>query len=304
MKKIRLILVSTTLLVSTLAFSQSPESKVKPDMLEKVKAALPSGPAVKPRKAHEVLVFSKTAGFRHSSIEVGVATMKLLGGKTGVFTVTATEDEASFEPDSLAKFDAIIFLNTTGDVFRPRQWPTEPEAQKAALEREERLKKSLVDFVKGGKGLVGMHSATDTCKAWKEYNDMMGGAFDGHPWHEQVAVKNLVPDHPVNKAFGGRNLEITDEIYQFRADTASKKDRRMLLALDPAGTKTEKGKQGKDGFYPVSWMRKYGEGRTFYCSLGHREEIYWNPVVLQHYLAGIQYALGDLDADASPTEAP
>jgi uncharacterized protein len=286
-------------LSATIALTQSPNN-IKPGMVDKVKEALPKEATVKPKAARSVLVFSKTNGFRHSSIEIGVETMKLLGEKTGAFTVTATEDESAFEPESLKKFDGVIFLNTTEDVFRPKNWPADEAEKKTAKEREDRLKKSLVDFVKGGKGLIGMHAATDTYKGWKEYMDMMGGAFNGHPWHELVGIKNLDPSHPVNLAFGGKDFTITDEIYQFRKDTASPTERRMLLSLDKSNTKLEKGQDKEAGFYPVSWLRKYGEGRTFYCSLGHREEIYWNPVVLQHYLAGIQFALGDLEADASP----
>jgi hypothetical protein len=128
---------------------------------------------------------------------------------------------------------------------------------------------------------------------------MMGGAFDGHPWHTLVRLRNIDPNHPLNRVFQGRKFEVTDEIYQFRNDTASPADRRMLLALDGSIVDLGKGKR-EDGFYPVSWLSNYGNGRVFYCSLGHRDEIYWNPTVLGHYLDGIQFALGDLEADASP----
>jgi type 1 glutamine amidotransferase len=186
-------------------------------------------------------------------------------------------------------------LNTTGNCLRPKAGPDQDK-------REEMLKKSLNDFVAGGKGLIGVHSATDTYAGWKEYNKMMGGAFVSHPWHQKVPVKNLDPSHAVNAAFGGKDFEIADEIYMFRDDTALPSDRRFLLSLDMAkmGEKDAgKGKR-KTGTYPISWVASYGKGRTFYCSLGHREEIFWNPDVMKHYLAGIQYALGDLDADATP----
>jgi type 1 glutamine amidotransferase len=130
---------------------------------------------------------------------------------------------------------------------------------------------------------------------------MMGGAFNGHPWHEAVPIRLLDKDHPLNKVFGGEGFTITDEIYQFRDDTANPTERRFLLTLDPGWDGLKKG-QRKDGIFPVSWISKYGEGRTFYCSLGHRDEIYYDPVILQHYLAGFQYVLGDLDADAKPIE--
>ena len=256
---------------------------------EKIAAGVPKSAPAKPTKPRKVLVFSKTAGFRHGSIPTGVEAMKQMGKSTGASEVTATEDDSFFEPEKLKDFDAVLFLNTTGEVFKSKE-----------AGREERLKKSLVDFVKSGKGLIGTHSATDTYKKWKDFNDMMGGAFAGHPWHTKIRVKNLEPGHPLNAAFAGKDFEIADEIYQFRKDTASADERRMLLSLSGEIVDKGKGNTGKEGLYPIAWLDKYGDGRIFYCSLGHRDEIYWNPVILKHYLAGIQYALGDLDAEDEP----
>ncbi|HZT82712.1 MAG TPA: ThuA domain-containing protein [Gemmataceae bacterium] len=276
---------------------------IKPDVAEKILKALPDKAPARPKKQHKVLIFSKTNGFRHGSIPVGTAALTLLGEKTGAYTAVHSEDDAMFEPETLKQFDLVIMLNTTGDIFLPKQMPKDPKEREAARDREARLKQSLVDFVKGGKGLAGTHSATDTYHNWGEYNKMMGGTFAGHPWHKMVPVKNLAPDHPLNQMFSADGLNITDEIYQFRDDTARPSDRKMLLALDTdrmAKKDVSAGKR-KDGLYPISWISTYGKGRTFYCSLGHRDEIYYNPTVLKHYLAGFQYALGDLDADATPT---
>ncbi|MAR13143.1 MAG: glycosyl hydrolase [Blastopirellula sp.] len=275
--------------------------QVKPEVIEKIAAALPASAPAKPAKPRQVLLFSKTNGFRHGSIPVGVKSITMLGEKTGAFTAVHSEDESMFEADRLKKFDAVVMVNTTGEILRPRQLPKDAEGKKQALEREQRLKQNLVDFVKSGKGLAGTHSATDTYKNWAEYNDMMGGAFAGHPWHMDVPVRLLDPQHPLTKVFGGKGFTVKDEIYQFRNDTALPKDRRMLLSLDPAWEGLSKGAR-KDGFYPISWIRNYGKGRCFYCSLGHRDEIYYNPAVLEHYIAGFQFALGDLDVDASPIE--
>ena len=279
------------ILAAALAVSsgQKKNSPLKDGHAEKIAGALPKSAQAEAKQPRKVLVFSKTAGFRHGSIPTGVEAMKQLGAKTGAFSVTATEDESVFEPDRLKEFDAVVFLNTTGEVFKSSEEG-----------REARLKQSLLDFVKSGKGLVGMHSATDTYKNWKEFNDMMGGAFAGHPWHTKIKVKNLSPDHPLTAAFGGKDFEIADEIYQFREDTASPDERRMLLSLSGEIVDKGKGRAGKDGFYPISWLDEYGDGRVFYCSLGHRDEIFWNPEILKHYLAGIQYATGDLEADATP----
>ena len=272
---------------------------VKEEAIAKIAAALPANAPAKPAKARKVLVFSKTAGFRHGSIGVGAVSLTEMGKKTGAFEVTHSEDESVFENDSLSEFDAVIMLNTTGEIFRPKDWPGDKTEQKKAQDREARLKGNLLAFVREGKGLAGMHSATDTYKKWKEYNDMMGGAFVSHPWHKKVPLKNLDPTSPVNAAFSTEGFEVTDEIYQFRDDTALRGDRRMLLELDADKMDLSKGSRGDRG-YPVSWIDTYGRGRVFYCSLGHRDEIFWNPAVLKNYLAGIQYALGDLEADATP----
>ncbi len=273
-----------------------------PKMVEKVKAALPESAPAKAKQTRNILVYSRTAGFRHSSIAIGVRAITLMGDKTGAYTVTATEDESFFEPEKLNKFDAVFMLNTTGNCLRPKVADKNNKEQNAAAnKREEELKQSLVQFVTGGKGLIGVHSATDTYGGWKDYNKMMGGAFDGHPWNSnsKVSVKNVAPTHPLNAMFDGKGFDITDEIYQFRADTALPTERRFLLTLDNDKTNVSIGKR-KDGLYPISWVSTFGKGRTFYCSLGHREDIFWNPTIMKHYLAGIQYALGDLEADATP----
>ncbi len=287
--------------ISLLALPCCGQIKIKDEIIKKIQEALPVKAPAEPKAKRKVLLFSKTNGFRHGSIPVGVTALKMLGEKTGAFEAVHSEDDSVFESESLAKFDLVIMVNTTGQLFRPKKLPKQGEARDAALAREKQLKKNLVDFVKSGKGLAGMHSATDTYKDWKEYNEMMGGAFAGHPWHTDVPVRLLDSDHPLNKVFGGKGFTIKDEIYQFRDDTADPKNRRMLLALDPNWGSISKGKR-KDGFYPISWICHYENGRTFYCSLGHRNEIFYNPNILEHYLAGIQYALGDLEAEDEPID--
>jgi type 1 glutamine amidotransferase len=286
---------SLALAVAALVVRSHSPVAAQDKFLDKIAQALPDKAPIVPKQPRKILIFSKTAGFRHSSIPVGVKAIAMMGDRTGAYTAHHTEDESFFEPEKLKTFDAVFMLNTTGDCFRPRGANKEE-----ALKREEELKKSLVAFVSSGKGLIGVHSATDTYRGWKDYNQMMGGAFVSHPWHTKVPVKNLEPKHPVNAAFGGTDFEITDGIYMFRDDTALPTERKFLLSLDAQKMDVSKGKR-KDGLYPISWVSSYGKGRTFYCSLGHREEIFWNPAILKHYLAGIQYALGDLEADATPT---
>jgi type 1 glutamine amidotransferase len=291
----------TTALLSFPSVAADDTWQVKPETVEKIKAALPQTAPAKPQQPRRLLVFSKTSGFRHDSIPVGVKAITLLGEQTGAFTAVHSEDDAVFEPQSLQSFDAVLMLNTTGEVFRPQQVGDDPAERRAAQQREQRLQQSLVDFVRSGKGLAGVHSATDTYRDWKAYNDMMGGAFVSHPWHTEVPVRVLDPGHPLLKVFGGKGFTVVDEIYQFRNDTAKPTERRMLLSLAPEWEGLQQGSRDDD-FYPISWIDRYGQGRVFYCSLGHRDEIFHNPEVMAHYLAGLQFALGDLEADAEPIE--
>jgi type 1 glutamine amidotransferase len=292
-------LVVCFLSCSFLASSVCGQFDVKEEVVKKIAAAIPDSTPAKPKGIRKVLIFTKTNGFRHGSIPVAIKSLTMLGEETGAYSAVHSEDDSVFEPESLAEFDAVFMINTTGPLFLPRKMPKDPAERKTVLAREARLKASLVNFVSSGKGLAGTHSATDTYKNWKEYNDMMGGAFDGHPWHMEVPIRVLDGSHPLNKVFKGKGFTIADEIYQFRADTSSPKDRRILLTLAPEWKEISRGKR-EDKMYAISWIRNYGKGRTFYCSLGHRDEIYYNPVVLEHYLSGFQFVLGDLDADAEP----
>jgi type 1 glutamine amidotransferase len=284
--------------VLTLAFAGSAFGQDK--YTEKIDAALPAKAAAEPKAKRKVLIYSKTAGFRHSSIPVGTKAFIMMGDKTHAYLAEATEDPSYFAPEKLNQFDAVIMLNTTGDCLRPAFDKNDKDGAAKAKELEETYKKSLKAFVEGGKGLMGTHSATDTYHNWTDYNKMMGGTFVSHPWHTKVPVKNLEPSHPLNSAFAGKDLEIADEIYMFRNNTSLPTERTILLALDTKAMDVSKGKRD-DGLYAVSWAATYGKGRTFYCSLGHREEIYHNPQILAHYLAGLQYVLGDLPATAKAT---
>jgi type 1 glutamine amidotransferase len=259
---------------------------------DKIEPSLPAEAFAKPKQARKLLVFSITNGFRHGSIETGQAAFTLLGRKTGAFEAVVSNDLANFESDKINEFDAICFLNTTGDPFFDKAIGKEEAEAKSV-----RLQKNLQDFVKGGKGFVGIHSATDTLYNGKEYGEMIGGYFDGHPWGSgsqvSIAVDSAAVEHPIVKHLGGKSLDFKEEIYQLKDPYDSKKV-QMLLRLDLE--KSEKqGLKRTDGDYGVSWVRKWGEGRVFYCSLGHNDDMYWHPDVLKVYLGGIQYALGDFD---------
>ena len=284
-------LVSLAVLVSTVLFlygtASAAQGSVSDADVQKITAAMPAKAPAQPAKLRKLLVFNLTKGFHHGSIPCGAKALEIMGQKTGAFETTVSVDPAVFKPDSLKAFDAVCLNNCTGDLFT-----------------EDELKASLRDFVKGGKGLIGIHAATDCFYKWREFGEMMGGYFDGHPWNEEVGIKIDDPASPITKAFGGEGFTVKDEIYQFGPGNAGwdaySRDRlHVLLSLDMTKTK-DKGKRA-DKDFAVAWIHDYGKGRVFYCSLGHYNEIFWTPKLLEFYLAGIQFALGDLKADTTPS---
>jgi type 1 glutamine amidotransferase len=295
--------IAAVLFFSSMLFAADPRPNAKD--LEKINAALPETAPAKPKQARKVLVFTKATGFVHSSIPVGAKTFELMGAKTGAFTTVTSDDPDSFMPENLKNFDAVLMMSTTGSLFVPKG-AREDLLYKigaelpADLAHTKLLRDSLIAFVKGGKGIMGVHAATDSSYQWKDYGLMMGGYFNGHPWGH-IVMRIEDPGNPVNAAFDGKPFEISDEIYTFK-EVYSRERQHILTSIDLAASKIDRGfNRPADHDYAVSWLNKFGEGRVFYCSLGHAEATYWNPVVLKHYLAGLQFALGDLDADAKPS---
>jgi len=213
-----------------------------------------------------------------------------MGKKTGAFEVVIADDYSVFTDKRLKQFDAVCLNNTTGLKFNPKETP-------------ERCK-ALMDFVKGGKGIVGVHAATDNFNQWPEAREMMGGKFTGHPWGSggTWAIKIDQPDHPLMKAFKGKGFKIKDEIYRTDPPLYSRDKQLVLMSLDMSDETTRKvrGFKPTDTDTGISWVKRWGKGRIFYCSLGHNDHIFWNPAVLQHYLDGIQFAFGDYKVDTKP----
>jgi hypothetical protein len=225
--------------------------------------------------------------------------LQIIGRKTGAFEATVSEDPATLLPDSLNQYDALVMNNIhERDPFLPpnlRDLP--PDQQQAAQDQVKAIQQSILDFVKGGKGLVGIHAATAACQTWPEYGELMGGYYASHIAGD-VAVKLDDPGHPTTACFGGQGFRITDEVYIF-GPPYSRQNLRILASLDLAQMPDPGRRPDKD--YAVSWVRSYGQGRVFYCTLGHAAETYWNPLMLKHFLAGVQFALGDLPGDTAPS---
>jgi type 1 glutamine amidotransferase len=260
------------------------EQKLSGADLQKIKAALPEKATAQPAKPRKILLFGRCEGFNHAGgILAGNAAFKLMGEKTGAFTTAESTDMASFEPATLNEFDAVVFNNTTGLKFGN---PTHRQA--------------LLAFVNGGKGIVGVHSSVDNFYKWPEGAAVMGALFAGHPWG-RCAVRIDDPQHPLTKAFDGKGFYISEEMYKMR-EPYSREKLRVLVSMDLSKMSQKDDAAGRpDKDNPIAWIHEVGKGREFYCSFGHDKPIFFNKAILQFYLDGIQYAIGDLKADATPS---
>jgi len=253
---------------------------------------------VKPAKPRNVLVFWRCEGFVHrEAIEYANLAFEIAANKTKAFTVELTRDYEALRPANLAKYDALVLNNTTG---------MKTHGQDGNLF----IEPALLEFVRSGKGLVAIHGAADNFNQAVAAAEMVGGRFWGHPWGSggTWAFKLDEPGHPLNKAFGGKGLKFSDEIYQVTSPAYNRAKLRVLVSLDMTDEETRKpGGQKRHEIVPyqeeyaVSWIRPYGKGRVFYTTFAHDKRAYLDKAVLTHILDGLQYALGDLKADDTPT---
>ena len=266
--------------------------------------ALASPAQAAPKK---VLVVTTTKAFRHSSIPTAEKVLAELARESGAFTVDfARVDPADpayqgmngkpdkdkvdaaikevlaekMSPSALKQYDAVIFANTTGDLPLPDN-------------------QAFLDWIKSGKGFVGMHAATDTFHGFQPYLEMIGAEFKHHgPKQGTVDVLNQDQECPICKHLEA-DWKVLDEIYQFTNFSPAKVHGLLTLDKNP--------ETGEPGHYPISWCKEYGKGRVFYTSLGHREDV-WDPntpasfkrqnskevaeAYQKHILEGIKWALG------------
>jgi type 1 glutamine amidotransferase len=222
----------------------------------------------------DLLVFTRTAGFRHDSIPAAVAAVRDLASRDGL-TVLATEDPATFTADRLRGVRAVVFLHTTGEVL-------DAAGQQA-----------LQTYVRGGGGFLGIHSAADTGHAWAWYLEMLGAEFVGHPAIQPAALVRQDAVHPATASLPARWTR-TDEWYNYRV---SPRDRvHVLLAIDE--TSYQGGAMGAD--HPMAWCHEFEGGRSAYTALGHTVESWSEPLFLAHVRGALRWAAGLSPAECSP----
>ena len=286
----------------------------EPGDIAAMMAALPEKAYAKPQSPRRVLVLGRAVGWVHTSIPLAAKMVEYLGDKTGAWMTTITYDAAAITAENLKQYDAVFLASTTGEFL-------DDPNDKAASELR---KKALLDFVKDGKGLAGIHAATDCYHkttrgatpdiapihsgTWPEFNEMIGGFFKYH-WNYPTLIPIKVddPKSPLTAMFPARGYEVVDETYTFAQDSFSRTRVHVLTSVNYAKMSAEdKAKEPAntkrtDGDYALSYIQRSGKGRVFYQSHGHDEKVYFSRPFLAHMLAGIQYALGDLSADDSPS---
>lgn len=229
-------------------------------------------PALAEPPRDRILYLTHAAGYRHDVLPLSEEVLKALGERSGAFAVTATEDVSALAPREIRRYGAVVFF-TTGEL------PTKDGEGKA-----------LLDFVRSGRGFVGIHSATDTFYLWPAYRDLIGGYFNNHPWHQSVRVTVADPANPL-VAFLGRSFDIADEIYQI--SDFDDRDSHVLLRLDPASVDLANPEVHRRFYgWPLAWTRRYGRGRVFYVALGHDEAVWRDPRYQQLLLNAILWSLG------------
>lgn len=230
-----------------------------------------------PLQGKKVLVFSKTAGFRHSSIPYGIKGMQDLGQKYG-FAVDTTENATKFTEDNLKKYAVVIFMSTTGDVLNP--------AQQIAFER----------YIQAGGGFMGVHAASDTEYDWPWYGKLVGGYFNGHPGKNvsnvQMGKFTVTDKNHISTSTLPTTFERKDEFYDFKEFN---KDVKVLITLDEKSY--QEGKMGD--FHPMSWYHEYDGGRAFYTNWGHTHETFSDEIPMSHIWGGLQWAASGSALDYS-----
>jgi type 1 glutamine amidotransferase/sugar phosphate isomerase/epimerase len=293
------------LLMATAAGAEDPSASSagatvflkNPEEIRRIEQAIPTRSTVKPSRPRKLLLFCLNVGYGgHPSIDYANQAFQLMGEKTGAFQVVVSRDPSIFRRESLQQFDAVFFNNTVGNCF------ADPE-----------LRRNLVDFVYGGGGLLGVHGTTvaftrwpGAIEDWPEFGVMLGARGANHREStEHVLIKLDDPSHPLNQAFPAAGFDYRDEFFRVQ-DPYSRQRVRVLFSIDTSKTEPNQG-QGfgqlarPDNDYALAWIRNYGRGRVFYCTIAHNPYVFWDPKMLQFYFDAIQFALGDLPAPTTPS---
>ena len=259
------------------------------DMRRRIEAALPRRAQATPQRPRRLLVIESLHGMSHDTIPHANVMLERFGALTGAWTAEFDNNLAKLRYPAITQYDAIFLNSIVGEAFA-----------------DPAVREGLLRFVEEGGGLAGIHGTPWASRNWPAFADLIG-AMDAPHRIERGIVRVHDPSSPLVAALAGRDLPFQEEYYRFHAEGPRRlrwNAVRVLLTValdDPAvEPRPWQGYTRPDRVYPVSWIRSAGKGRVFYTSIGHMPETFTTPALVAHVLAGVQYALGDLPADATP----
>lgn len=296
-------------IVSLMSFHASgqslPEISLNQEWKSKIYALAPSKPNFPFSSKKNILVFSLHTGFNHWVIPHTEEMIKIVAEKSGAFVVTGSKDIAMFETQNLQKFDAIILNNNCSKPdHRNLFWDKlrqESDADSSILmQKAQELEANLLRYVELGGGLLVLHGAVTTQNNSDSFSKLLGASFDYHPVQQEIQVRLVDGAHPLVQAFPASGFSHVDEPY-FYKNAYANLDFKPLLYFNNAEIKSQrKNQELTEGKTYVAWIRSEGKGKVMYSSPSHNAQSFDNPNLLQFFLDGMQYVVGDVKCDETP----
>ena len=272
---------------------------------EKIEALAPSQTRFPSTSAKKILLFSLHTGFEHWVIPHTEEVFKILGSKSKQFEVTASKDIHQFEKESLSNYDAIVLNNTCSKPDHRHLFWDQLRAESTldsavVMTKAQELESNVIEFVKKGGGLLLLHGGITTLNNSQKFSELVGASFDYHPPQQLIQVKLENPSHPLVAAFPKDGFSHVDEPY-FYKNAYSNLNFTPLLYFDNAQINSQRANQElKSGKTYVAWIRPEGKGKVMYIAPSHNAQSFENPSLLQFFLDGLQYVVGDVSCDETP----
>ena len=272
---------------------------------EKIEALAPSQTRFPSTSAKKILLFSLHTGFEHWVIPHTEEVFKILGSKSKQFEVTASKDIHQFEKESLSNYDAIVLNNTCSKPDHRHLFWDQLRAESTldsavVMTKAQELESNVIEFVKKGGGLLLLHGGITTLNNSQKFSELVGASFDYHPPQQLIQVKLENPNHPLVAAFPKDGFSHVDEPY-FYKNAYSNLNFIPLLYFYNAQINSQRANQElKSGKTYVAWIRPEGKGKVMYIAPSHNAQSFENPSLLQFFLDGLQYVVGDVSCDETP----
>ena len=272
---------------------------------QKIEALAPSQTRFPSTSAKKILLFSLHTGFEHWVIPHTEEVFKILGSKSKQFEVTASKDIHQFEKESLSNYDAIVLNNTCSKPDHRHLFWDQLRAESTldsaiVMAKAQELESNVIEFVKKGGGLLLLHGGITTLNNSQKFSELVGASFDYHPPQQLIQVKLENPNHPLVAAFPKDGFSHVDEPY-FYKNAYSNLNFTPLLYFDNAQIHSQRANQElKSGKTYVAWIRPEGKGKVMYIAPSHNAQSFENPALLQFFLDGLQYVVGDVNCDETP----